>query len=58
MKKFHYVYKVKTDNLNHGSKLLEVCNNLKHALNRKFYYEMYSNYGACSVYKEREYLQS
>lgn len=56
MKKFHYVYKVKTDNLNYGSMLLEVCSDLKTALNRKFYYEMYSKYRACSVYKEREYL--
>lgn len=54
--KYKYVYKVKTDNLCYGNKLLEVCSNLKQALNRKFYYEMYSNYGACSVYKEREYI--
>ena len=48
--KYRYVYEVRTNNLCYGNLLLETCNNLKDALNRKCFYEQTK--GCCDIYKK------
>lgn len=52
--KYKYIYEVRTNNLCYGNLLLETCNNLKEAFNRKYFYEQTK--GCCDVYKKRMYL--
>lgn len=53
--RYKYVYEVRTNNLCYGSLLLETCNNLKEAFNRKCFYEQTK--GCCDIYKKRIYIE-
>jgi hypothetical protein len=53
--KYKYVYEVRTNNLCSGNLLLEVCDSLAKAFDRKFFYEQIK--GCCDIYKKRVYIE-
>lgn len=51
MKKFTYIYQIKTNNLCYGSMLLDTCNTYKEALSKISYFQ--NKYGVCDICKKR-----
>lgn len=54
MKKFTYVYQIRTNNLCYGGKLLDTCQTYKQALCKMSDFQ--NKYGACDIYKKRQYI--
>ena len=51
MKKFTYIYQIKTNNLCYGGMLLDTCKTYKEALSKMSYFQ--NKYGVCDIYKKR-----
>lgn len=54
IKKYNYIYEIRTNNLCYGGLLLDTCKTYRQALSKLYDYE--NRYGACDIYKKRQYI--
>ena len=57
MKKYKYIYEIRTNNLCWGNKLLATCGSFQEAKNKYFHIKRQDKYGCIDICKKRQYLK-